>query len=162
MIRNSLGRLSMLSHGMQPCDKQPLFYRYSHWARVWDPRAGSNGSRVGSGRVVEFLLRLEKSRNTKRLTHTPTLVLNQTQSARAPKLTTRAEVTRHENDDGVALENWNGEGWKKHEIRGSGGWWRRAYRRITAVAFVGFRSRLEGLQTVGRDLRFGTDIRWNQ
>ena len=54
MIRNSLGLSSMLSHGMQPCDKQPLFYRCSHWARVWDPRAGSNGSRVGSGRVVEF------------------------------------------------------------------------------------------------------------
>lgn len=63
MIRNSLGLLSMLSHGMQPCDKQPLFYRCSHWARVWDQRAGSNGSRVESRRVVEFLPRLGKSRN---------------------------------------------------------------------------------------------------
>ena len=57
----------------------------------------------------------------KLLTHTPTLVLNQTQSARAPKLTSRAEVTRHENDDGVALGELEWRGVEKHAIRGSDG-----------------------------------------
>ena len=156
MIRNSLGLSSMLSHGMQPCDKQPLFYRCSHWGRVWDPRAGSNGSRVGSGRGGRVLPRLGKGRNTKRLTHTPTLVLNQTQSACAPKLTSRAEVTRHENDDGEALGELEWRGVEKHAIRGSGGWWRRACRRITAVALWGF---IRGFKRwAGSQIRHGNPL----